>query len=302
MRSKSVPKEVQAQCAWGLARGLEHARPDVSVDAHGYVMKPDDNLLPRVRLADFEADLRAGAGAELDGKFLAAHSSSALAINCFAPFRHRGCSFDIGRHHGLRLVGFEQRFSTGLARAQPPHLDVLATAPSGRLVAIESKCTEYLSPKVAKFSERYKTDITDERASGPWFAEMLRLMAAGGVGYRFLDASQLIKHAFGLANQRHSEMVTLVYLYWEPLDAGLSPLFAEHRAEIAAFTERVAGGNPSLESMSYAELWETWVASGSANLLAHVQHLRSRYEVPAWAWEGVSWVDGRITNALILND
>jgi hypothetical protein len=96
--------------------------------------------------------------------------------------------------------------------------------------------------------------------------------------------------------------VTLVYLYWEPLDAGLSPFFAQHRAEIAAFSGRVAGGHPTFETMSYAELWDEWATSGDERLTAHVAALRSRYEVPAWAWEGVTWINGRITNEGFLDD
>lgn len=284
MRSTLIPKEVQKQCAWALARGLEHARPNVVIDARGYVARPQDNLLPDIQLNDFEADLRASAGAELDGKFLAAHSSCALAVNCFSPCRRVGSSFNIGEHHGLQLIGFEQRFSTGLARSRPAHLDVVAKTASG-LLAIESKCTEYLSPKVAQFSERYRTEITDERVSGPWFREMVRLIEGGGQAYRFLDAAQLIKHAFGLANPQNPnpEKVTLLYIYWEPLDAGLSPLFAEHRAEVAAFAERVAGGTPAFESMGYAELWDGWAASNKTTLIVHVRRLRARYEIPAWA-------------------
>jgi hypothetical protein len=76
-------------------------------------------------------------------------------------------------------------------------------------------------------------------------------------------------------------IVNLVYLYWEPIDACLSLLFTQHRPEIAALTERVTGGNPSFESMSYSELWNTWAASGNDSLLARVQNLRSRYEIPA---------------------
>src|SRR5258706_13515209 len=107
--------------------------------------------------------------------------------------------------------------------------------PSG-LVAIESKCTEYLTPNPAQFSERYETAITDERASGPWYAEMLRLK--GGAGYQFLDDAQLIKHAFGLAHNptwsgarrpalarqglrrlhdfRHREMHVGEHIIWRP--------------------------------------------------------------------------------------
>jgi hypothetical protein len=274
---------VQTQCALGLAHGLSLARPNAVIDSRGYVRNAEENLVHGIRLANFERDLRGGAGSELEGKFLAAHSSCALVVNCFAWFRARDVLFNIGRHRGLRLIGFEQKCPTGLARAQRPNLDLLATGPSG-LVAIESKCLEYLSPKVAKFSKRYETKITDERASGPWFAEMLRL-TAGGRGYRLLDAAQLIKHAFGVAKRTEGPTMTLIYLYWEPLDNGQSPLFAQHRDEIAEFFTRVSGGNPSFESLRYRELWDAWAAwaaSGNADLMAHVKALRSRYEVPAW--------------------
>jgi hypothetical protein len=283
--------QIRRQCVSALARGLHHARPGIVLDARGYAEKPEDNLVPGVQLSDFESDLSAGAGAELKGKFLAAHSSAALAVNAFGPLRHEGCPFDLGRHKGLQVVGFEQTFPTGVPRAMPPHLDVIAEGLSG-LVAIESKCTEYLTSKPAQFSERYETAITDERASGPWYAEMLRLKGAGGVGYQFLDTAQLIKHAFGLAHHQNGRVTNLVYLYWEPLDAGQSPVFAGHRAEIAAFTQRVAGGNPSFESMSYGELWAAWAASGNVRLITHARNLWSRYAVAALAAEDSAQADG----------
>jgi hypothetical protein len=297
MRSTTILKEVYAQCAEGLAHGFRHAHPDIAMDSRGYVANPKSNLIPGVELADFEDDPRAGAGAELDGKFLAVHSSSALVVNCFAPLRNGSIPLELGQHRGLKIVGFEQKFPTGLPRAQPPHLDVIAKNASG-LVAIESKCLEYLSPAVAKFSDRYKGCITEERRDArPWFQEMLRLMGKSGAQYGLLNAAQLIKHALGLIHA--GEDVALIYLYWEPLDHALSPLFHKHRDEITEFAERVAGGKPSFAAT--AELWDAWDRRGDAGLCKHVQHLRERYEVPAWSWEGVSWVNGRITNAGLLD-
>ena len=297
MRSKLTCSGVYDQCAWALSKGLEHSRPEVVIDS-GYVCSITDNLVPDILAGDFERDLASGAGSELDEKFLAAHSSCALAVNCFAIFRRIG-TIELGKHRDLRLLGFEQKFPVGLARATPPHLDVVATAPS-QLVAIESKCIEYLLTRRSEFSKRY-AEIDDERRDGPWFGEMARL-TEGGQGYRLLNVSQLIKHAFGLAKQRLTENVALVYLYWEPLDADLSPLFGQHRDEISAFAERVSGGSPSFEAMTYHELWAAWDSLGNTVLSNHVRNLRSRYEVPAWSWEGVSWVDGRITNAGLIND
>ena len=292
---KTSPGGIRAACIFGLAQGFVHSRPEVSLDPSGYVSRAEDNLVGELTIDQFRDDLGAGAGQELLTKFRAVYSSSALAVNTFAPLRANSIDVDIGAHRSLAVSGFERRFPTGLARAMPPHLDVVLRGP-GELVAVESKCLEYLTPKRAKFSDRYATEIVDERTSGPWFAEMQRLKRSGEQGYRWLDAAQLIKHAFGLAYQA-TEPVTLVYLYWEPLDAGLSPVFARHRREIDMFAERVAGGTPAFRAMSYFELWERWAHSGEPSLAAHVAALRARYEVPAWAWEMVEWKDGRLQSA-----
>jgi len=73
-----------------LREAFVRANPSVEVDTQGYVREVTKNLLPTVRLADFEADLRARDGNELEGKFKAVHSSFALAVNVFTPFRARG--------------------------------------------------------------------------------------------------------------------------------------------------------------------------------------------------------------------
>lgn len=57
------------------------------LDEKGYVSEVGQNLIEGVHLVDFEADLRQGDGNELEEKFRAAHSSSALAVNTFAPFK-----------------------------------------------------------------------------------------------------------------------------------------------------------------------------------------------------------------------
>ena len=55
-----------------------------TIDKNGYVLTPQENLLPGINLADFEDDYMQGSGNELEGKFLAVHSSSALVANTFA--------------------------------------------------------------------------------------------------------------------------------------------------------------------------------------------------------------------------
>ncbi len=298
-RDTSTPGNARAACIAGLIEGMRHAKPDAAIN-DGYAALPEENLIPGLSLSDFADDVEGGAGQELSGKFRAVHSSAALAINCFAPLRASAQKFDIGACRDLQVDGFERRFPIGLARAQAPHLDVVAIAP-GEMVAIESKCLEYLTPKRATFSPRYRTEIVDGRCEGPWFAEMVRLASGGGTGYVLLDAAQLIKHALGLTRTM-ALPTTLLYLFWEPMDAGLSPLFAQHREEIDEFAKRVEGSTLRFAAMSYPELWAAWGESGDPFLRAHVAALRARYEVPAWAWEGVEWRDGRLCSASFLDE
>ena len=49
--------------------------------------------------------------------------------------------------------------------------------------------------------------------------------------------------------------------------------------------------------MSWFDLWNDWADTGDPLLQHQVAELRARYEVPAWAWEGVSWVNGRLGNS-----
>ncbi len=89
----------------------------------GYCQRAEDNLIAGVGLGDFEANLRAGAGCELDGHFMAARSSSALAVNTFGPFKRAPETLPLFEVIGVRELCFEKKLPTGLG-GTPPHLDV----------------------------------------------------------------------------------------------------------------------------------------------------------------------------------
>ena len=295
-----MPKEqIRQRCVVALARTLRAARPYAAVDHKGYTDRIEDNLLPGISLADFEADFAEGAGDELREKVRAAHSSAALAINSFAPFRRRRLASLVGQTD-LRLKGFEQKRPIGLPRARPPHLDAVFQGLSG-VVALESKCLEYLTPKTFKSFDRYLNEIVDERRESSWYAEMDRI-ESDGTTYRYFDAAQLIKHALGLLHASEHRTVVLLYAYWEPIDAPLAPEFAEHRDEIRLFAERVSGDRIAFQAISYPELWSEWEGTSDPFLVAHVKALRSRYHAPALAWEGISYVDGRWTDEGLLDE
>jgi hypothetical protein len=128
--------------------------------------------------------------------FRAIHSSSGLAVNCFAPFRRRMGDLMLPGAGGFETLAFERRCPTGLRGGRAPNLDVLLIGPGG-VVGIESKLTEHLAPHRAEFSIAYAEQIRDERRDQGYFREMLRLMDRPD-SYVWLDAAQLIKHAFGL--------------------------------------------------------------------------------------------------------
>ena len=176
-------------------------------------------------------------------------------------------------------MAFERKCPSGLD-GTPPNLDLVVES-SRHVLAIKSKCVEYLTPKTAAFSHAYFDQITDGRRDSGWFCEMVRLRDEPRA-YQFLDAAQLIKHAFGLARGFRGRPVTLLYLWWEPINADADPVFGRHRAEIAGFADRVAGSSPDFISMSYGALWREWGDAGPPDWLArHLSDLRARYAVAA---------------------
>ncbi len=267
-------------CRSALIQGFYRSAAKIALDEKGYVSEASQNLIEGVHIGDFEADLRQGDGNELDGKFRAAHSSSALAVNTFAPFKANPAELRLPGAGGYTSLHFERKCPHGLAGRRSPNLDVLADGPNG-VVAVESKCLEPLSPHVAEFAPAYESEIKDQRRQTAWFREMLRLVKEPKT-YRWLDAAQLVKHAFGLAYTFPEQLVTLIYLFWEPSNPDAYPIFVEHRAEVSRFAASIVGGGPTFVAMSYPELWKLWDShSGPGWLPAHVGRLRARYSVAA---------------------
>ena len=272
-RSQSA---VRVRAKRALSDALRRLRPGIALDEHGYTRSLVENLVSCVEVADFEVDVAQGSGNELAGKFRAAHSSTALAVNCFAPFKRKLLELRLCGLEDFSSLRFEAKCPTGL-RGEPPNLDVVLER-GERVVAVESKCTEHLLPHVADFAPSYLDEICDPRCDTAWYCELLRLYAEPEI-YRWLHAAQLIKHALGLMHTYPDRSVTLLYLFWEPLNAVDYARFAEHRREVAAFAERVAGPALAFESMTYADLWASWAADAPRWLRAHLRDLRERYGV-----------------------
>jgi len=259
-----------------LRRGLVQSAPHTHIDEKGYVAHVSENLIEGIELSDIEADFRQGDGGELEGKFRAAHSSSALAANTFGPFKRRIEDLVIFQNTGFRTLQFERKCPHGLAGRRPPNLDLVLESGTG-VIGVESKCLEYFSSKEADFADAYEAEIKDERRDGPWFAHMQALRSAPNL-YRSLDAAQLIKHAFGLAHTFAGQNVHLLYLFWEPRNADDFGHFRAHRVEAEQFAAAVSGGTPTFSFATYDELWRQWERPAPPPWLrTHVARLRTRY-------------------------
>ena len=79
--------DVRTRAVCALSHALERSHPGIALDERGYTRSFTGNLVSSVEVSDFEANLAQGSGDELAGKIRAPYSSSALAVNCFAPFK-----------------------------------------------------------------------------------------------------------------------------------------------------------------------------------------------------------------------
>jgi hypothetical protein len=256
----------------------------------GYTDTLRQNIVPEVSdaaLARIIEDLSHGDGAELTAddqgraKACAAYSSCALAVNTFGGWQgERLRSLRLLGEEGFSRLRFEAKFPTGM-RGKSPNLDLVAER--GRsLIAVESKCLEYLTPKPPEFRDSYAAQF-EEIASPTWLS---RFKATARVPQEAspLDAAQLLRHYLGLKHaivrgSAQYESATLLYLYWEPTNATDFPEFAAHRRAIDEFAAGLEDPHVGFASQSYPELWATWRPGASAWLAALLAQLDGRYSV-----------------------
>jgi len=228
-------------------------------DRDGYVESLEANLLPGVRRDQFEGDLCAGAGCELTRKFRAIHSSSALAVNTFAPFKDHPENLVLGGQRGFTCLAFEKQLPTGL-RGTPPTLDVFLCRGGDDIIAIESKFLEYFTPKRAYFAPSYSRGALPLIEDCWWNV----LTEAQHAPERHLDVAQLVKHYLGIARLLSEgdaagwkpTNAQLLYLYWEPVTPTDTCL--HHRADLQWLASKVIDSCVEFRSMSYLELWHAW--------------------------------------------
>ncbi len=223
-----------------------------------------DHLPKEAILARYQV---AGGQELVSGKFANPESSAALVANAFGLFADRPEALSLP---GLvapgeaRQVDLEVQMRFPWSGGYHPWLDV-GVVTDTTLIGIESKRYEpFRDRKSAVFSAAYSRPVWGD-AMGPF--ETMRDALAAGRSFEFLDAAQLVKHAFGLRTQAHQQgrRALLCYLYAEPRayrDGRAIPLTSiqAHRTELAEFAGEVTSAMADVAfcSLSYGELTTHW--------------------------------------------
>ena len=233
----------------------------------------------RVRTA-----LAAAGGNEIDsGKLDSPESSAALAVNTFGWFIERPA--DLPSFPPLadldwpaQRVDVERQMRFPWRGGRHPWLDA-AVETATHLIGVESKRFEpFRDTKTVNLSEAYDRDVWGDGMVP--FTGMRDMLRNRDTAFTYLDAAQLVKHAFGLVTEgtRVGKAPVLLYLYAEPVTRGPSAItpdtLARHRAEIASFDTAVAGAAVRFAACSYRE----WFADWTSDAHYHADALVERFQ------------------------
>jgi hypothetical protein len=225
----------------------------------GYLSTVEENLIGKFdNWSEITTELENGNGNELHGKFRAVHSSTALCVNNFAPFKHRKDSFSFLGHSDFSEATFEKKLSTGIST---PNLDFYLQNEL-TTIGIESKFIETIDKKLPNINLDKYLDRKELSYLPQGFSDVLRHYI-GCQEKMHLDVAQLIKHSIGLINRSQckndepNRTPVLVYLYWLPTNWSNVQLFLDHEAEIKDFQEQIRSF-VQFVPMSYLELWEQY--------------------------------------------
>ncbi|MFL6725898.1 MAG: PGN_0703 family putative restriction endonuclease [Sphingomicrobium sp.] len=250
-------------------------------------MSADDlQFLPGVAADHVIGQLRAAGGKEIEsGKLASAESSAALAVNTFGWFVDRPGL--LPPLPGLANVGEPTMVDVEYCARFPwsggrhPWLDAVVETDT-HLIGVESKRYEpYRDRKKVSLSAAYDRPVWGNRMAQ--FERMRDRLRSGEARFDYLDAAQLVKHAFGLVTdaRRRRRQPRLVYLFAEPALLGRTALppsaFDAHRRELTAFSEEVTGAEVKFAAFSYREWLAGW-APCRADVAAHALAIRAAFQ------------------------
>jgi hypothetical protein len=267
----SILSVVQQQTRWATDKGL--------TTKNEYLMSLADNLRQELS-SDARRDFERGSGGELrergirPPKMHALRSSSALSVNVFDYWRSRDprpLQRALGLRDRITRVSFEEQFPTGL-RGNPPNVDVVLTLEGNRYIAIESKFTEWLTPRERTIHPKYFANGTQAWVNAKLpKCQALALAFRDAAPFRFLDAPQLLKHALGIGRTKrgHHEL-WYMYFDWKGPESEL------HALELARFSE-IVGSEIRFRALSYQQLFTRLATTVTPRDAAYMDYLTGRY-------------------------
>ena len=107
-------------------------------------------------------------------------------------------------------------------------------------------------------------------------------LRSGKQKFKFLDAAQLVKHAFGIVTdaERKGKNGVLIYLFAEPPFLNGEPIapdvLEKHRTEITKFAEFVSDSAVGFHALSYREWISTW-GEQPDGLKEHAQAILAKF-------------------------
>lgn len=253
-----------------LAAALKRSRPGVVIDVEGRVGRLRDLLVATAWPSESQARvLPERLRASVDDPL-------ALTANCFLPWSHNATGLRLGALGEFEELRFAARCPTGI-RGTPPQTDLLLSGSHG-VAGVVTRVTEHLTTPKTRIAGGYDQQFREPHLAA--WQELLAELRASPVAFQLVDAVALAKHAVGLSRTFPGQMINLVYLFWEPQDVGVHPVFAAHRKEVEALRQRVAASGVPILPMSVRELWTGWLQTNpGAGLRDHVTALDSRYSV-----------------------
>lgn len=255
----------------------------------------DQTLLPGLPADLIRAAYLGAPGDEIgSGKFASPESSAALVANAFGLFLTDPATLpplpgtaDCG--WPAESLALEAIVRFPWAGGRHPCLDVLIVTATA-LIGVESKRYEPFRAKdAASMSDAYWRPVWGANMVG--YERCRNDLRNGRCAFGRLDAVQLVKHAFALRTAVHDvpawfgKRPVLYYLFAEPEfwpgDKGAVPPEdrSQHRAELQAFSEMVAGDEVSFRSCSYLELIEDWTSQPNLAIREHTAALAQRFNL-----------------------
>ena len=265
-----IPSVIDQQTRWAKSKGFE--------PRNAYLTSIADNLRQELS-SGARTDFERGSGREFRERGIrpprlqALRSSSALSLNVFDYWRSRDpypLQYSLHLRDRITRVSFEENFPTGIG-GNPPNIDVLLRLENDQYVAIESKFTEWLTPRERTVEEKYFAsgkDIWSEQ--GLPRCQVVANSLRDGSSFNHLDVPRILKHALGLA--RKTGFYELYYIYFD----WACPEGEAHARELARFIDRI-GDEIRFRAMTYQYLFARLGHSTRPSDEEYMDYLTARY-------------------------